>query len=65
MLQAQCEAGDLRPVHVEFEVDKVALGQAFAQVTQPSHQYYITNFPYSHFIHLPPMLRNLSKSQHR
>jgi hypothetical protein len=27
------EADDLRPVTVEFEVEKVAMGEAFAQVT--------------------------------
>jgi hypothetical protein len=37
MLYAQCEEGYLRTLHVEFLVGKVALGQAFAQVTQPSH----------------------------
>jgi len=61
---ALCQACDLRPVHVEFVVNKVALGQAFAQVPQPSHQYHFTNAPYSHFIYTPLMLCNLSKSQH-
>ena len=49
---------DPRSVHVRFDVDKVAVGQAFSQYFSFPCQYHSTNAPYS-FIHLPPTLYNV------